>query len=70
MAPQYVELDVRHRNGVEGDGAAVAAAAELERSSVLVSVVHGGLDVVTRAAVVVEGAVMVAVLIVLSIDLG
>ena len=59
-----------HRNRVEGDGAAVAAAAELKWSSVLLSVLHDGLVVVTRAAAAVERAEVVAVLIALSDHLG
>jgi len=59
-----------HRNRVEGDGAAVAAAAELKWSgvllSVVLSVVHSSLVVVTRAAAAVERAEVVAVLIALS----
>ena len=59
-----------HRNRVEGDGAAVAAAAELKWSGVLLSVVHSSLVVVTRAAAAVERAEVVAVLIALSDHLG
>ena len=55
MAPQYLQLNMGHRNRVEGDG---ATAAELKWSGVLLSVVHGDLVVVPRAA-----AVVVAVLI-------
>ena len=59
-----------HRNRVEGDGAAVAAAAELKWSGVLLSVVHSSLVVVTRAAAAVERAEVAAVLIALSDHLG
>jgi len=56
-----------HRNRVEGDG---ATAAELKWSGVLLSVLHDGLVVVTRAAAAVERAEVVAVLTALSDHLG